>query len=119
VDLERRGHGPREQRDRRVLHDERVDAGSGRGADVVLDHGELVFEHQRVERQVQPRARAVDAVRELRQAIDAEVGRPRPGVQAPVEPQVHSVGARGERGREGVVVARGGQDLWAHGPSVA
>ena len=116
MDLERRRDPARQQGDRRVLNDDRVDAGRGDPPDQLLDRRELGLEYQRVERDVDPRATAMDAGDDLAKAGRWKVLGPRTCVEAVVEPEVDRIGAGRERGGEGIAVARGRQDLGAaHG----
>jgi hypothetical protein len=111
VEVERRAHRARDQRHRRVLHDQRVDAGRRRGAHDALDRGQLGLEHQRVHRQVAPRAGAVDLAHHRGQIVDAKVVGAGARVPAFVDAEVHRVGACCEGGGQRRCAAGRREDL--------
>ena len=102
----------REQRHRRVLHDQRIDAGARGDLDQFGDCVELALEHQRVQRQIELHARAVRARDESGQRCAIEVHRPRARVPAVRQPEVDHVRAARERGREGLVGACRREYFW-------
>ena len=62
---------------------------------------------------------AVQPGDDLRQRFEIEVGRPRPGVEAATEPEIHGIGAIGHRRAEAIPVAGGSEQfgldrLWGH-----
>ncbi|OGQ11151.1 MAG: hypothetical protein A2138_26285 [Deltaproteobacteria bacterium RBG_16_71_12] len=111
-------HGPCQAHHPQILHDDRVDAGGGRGADGALDLAELVIEHQRVERQVALDAGLVQHAEHARQLTEREVGGARARVEG-LHAEVHRVGPGSHRGVQTLLVAGGGEHLGAHGRSVA
>ena len=113
VDLERGTDPARDESDRGVLDDDRIDAGSRDAPDQLLDRRELGLEHERVERDVEPRARAMDPAHDLGEAGRREVVGASPRVEPVIESEVHGVGAGGECGREGIAIASGRQNLGA------
>jgi hypothetical protein len=103
----------RDQGDRRVLHDDRVDACGGHASDQRLDDRQLGLEHERVQRDVEAGASAVNPRDDLREGVGGEVDRAGPGVEAVVEAEIDRVGTGSEGGGEGVAVTGGGEDLGA------
>ncbi len=111
MDLERRTDGTGEQRDGRILDDDRVRPGRRDAPDELFDDRQLGLEHEGVERDVDARAGAMHPRDDLGEPRGRKVLGPGARVEAVVETEVDRVGAGGERRGEGVVVARGCEDL--------
>jgi hypothetical protein len=113
VGLERGAQRTRDQRDRGILHDDRVDAGGRDAPDQLLDDWQLRLEDERVERDVGLRAGAMDPGDDLGERVAREVRGTRAGVEAIVEAEVNGVGTGGEGGCHRIAIARRRQDLGA------
>ena len=100
VDIERGADRARKQRDGGILHDDGVDACLGDLREEFLDHRELRFEDQRVQREVGLGIRPVDGPNRVGQGRNRKVGGARTGIEAIIESEIDRVRSRGERGAQ-------------------
>ncbi len=104
----------REPRHAEVLHDHRVDAGLGAGPHRGLDARELGVEDERVERHVPARAVLVQPAHGLAELGRVEVRRASSSVEA-LEPEIHGIRARVDRGLERLAISSGRKELGLQG----
>ena len=113
VDLQVLADRLREERDRGILDDDRIDPSGGDPAEQLLDDGQLGLEHERVHGDVEASAGAVDPRDDLGEPVAREVHGTGACVEPVIETEINRVRACGEGGRERVAVTSGSQDLGA------
>jgi hypothetical protein len=96
------------------LHQHGIDARLGEPHDMLLDGVKLGRKHKRIQRHVAAHAALVQKRHDLGKGIEMQVRRPRPGIEAAFEPEVHRVRPIFHGSRHAQPVARRGQQLqWA------
>ena len=106
-----RAERPGEQRDRRVLDDDRVHASGRDPPDQLLDDRQLGLEHQRVERDVRARVGAMNQLDDGGEAIRRKVGGAGARVEAVVETEVDRIGTGSERRGKGRAITGGRENF--------